>query len=160
MRGRKPKPTALKLIEGNPGKRAINAQEPVPPASLPDCPPHLTTEARAEWERLAEILNGIGLLTQVDRAAMAGYCQCWGRWVEAEQKLAETPPILRTPSGYIQQSPWLSIANRQLELMARYMTELGLTPASRSRLVVPMEEPWEFDEPVNKIVIRWEDSGL
>ena len=72
MRGRKPKPTALKLIEGNPGKRAINGQEPMPPASLPDCPQHLTTEARAEWQRLAEILNGIGLLTQVDRAAMAG----------------------------------------------------------------------------------------
>ena len=31
-------------------------------------------------------------------------------------------------------TPWLSIANKQLELMGRYMTELGLTPASRSRI--------------------------
>lgn len=160
MRGRKPKPTALKLIEGNPGKRAINTLEPVPPASLPDCPSHLMAEAKAEWRRLAEILNGIGLLTQVDRAAMAGYCQCWGRWVEAEQRLAETPPILRTPSGNIQQSPWLSIANKQLELMAKYMVDLGLTPASRSRLAVQMLDPCEFDNPVNEIIIRWEDGGL
>ena len=80
--------------------------------------------------------------------------------MEAEQRLAETPPILRTPGGYIQQSPWLSIANRQLELMARFMVELGLTPASRSRLAVQMQEPWEFDEPVTKIVFSWEDSGL
>ena len=42
--------------------------------------------------------------------------------------------MLKTPSGYVQQSPWLSVANKQLELMGRYMTELGMTPASRSRV--------------------------
>ena len=41
---------------------------------------------------------------------------------------------MKTPSGYVQQSPWLAIANKQLELMGRYMTELGMTPASRSRV--------------------------
>jgi hypothetical protein len=78
---------------------------------------------------------------------MAAYCQCYGRWVEAEQKLTETPPILRLPSGYIQQSPWLTISNKQLELMVKYMSELGLTPASRSRLAIQMHagpKPWEF----------------
>ena len=90
-RGRKPKPTAVKLMDGNPGKRRINGAEPKPPRSLPDCPAHLSAEAKAEWHRLAKSLNGIGLLTQVDRATMAGYCQCYGRWVEAELKLAETP---------------------------------------------------------------------
>ena len=125
MRGRIPKPTALKIAEGNPGKRKINGQEPKPAGSLPDCPNHLSAEAKAEWNRIAASLNRIGLLTQVDRATMAGYCQCYGRWVEAELKLAETPAILRLPSGYIQQSPWLTIANKQLELMAKYMVELG-----------------------------------
>ena len=91
-RGRKPKPTALKIAEGNPGKRRINGNEPKPPGSLPDCPPHLSAVAREEWNRIAASLNRIGLLTQVDRTTMAGYCQCYGRWVEAEQKLAETLP--------------------------------------------------------------------
>lgn len=146
MRGRIPKPTALKIAEGNPGKRRINGQEPKPAGSLPDCPNHLSAEAKAEWNRIAASLNRIGLLTQVDRATMAGYCQCYGRWVEAELKLAETPAILRLPSGYIQQSPWLTIANKQLELMAKYMVELGLTPASRSRLAIQVHDgikPWE-----------------
>jgi P27 family predicted phage terminase small subunit len=156
MRGRKPKPTALKLMDGNPGKRGINHSEPKPPGSLPDCPRHLSEEARAEWHRIAESLNVIGLLTQVDRATMAAYCQCWGRWVEAEEKLANTPAILRTPAGYIQQSPWLSIANKQLELMARYMTELGLTPASRSRLASYSQAT---TEPVNKIELVWVFEG-
>ena len=63
------------------------------------------------------------------------YCRAWGRWVEAEERLRETPPLVKTPSGYIQQSPWLTIAHKQLELMGRYMVELGLTPAARSRVM-------------------------
>ena len=73
--------------------------------------------------------------------------------MEAERKLAETPVILKTPAGYVQPSPWLAIANKQLELMARFMAELGLTPSSRSRLAIVIpngpklwEDPddWEF----------------
>ena len=58
----------------------------------------------------------------------------YGRWLEAERKLQETPALVKTPLGYVQQSSWLNIANRQMELMGRYMAEIGLTPASRSRL--------------------------
>lgn len=137
MRGRKPTPTPLRLIDGNPGKRAINRREPQPPTGLPTCPAHLSPTAKAEWNRLARSLNGVGLLTQADRAALAAYCQAYGRWVEAERRLAETPTLLKTPSGYVQQSPWLSVANKQMELMARFMAELGLTPSARSRLALP-----------------------
>jgi P27 family predicted phage terminase small subunit len=148
VRGRKPKPTHLKLIEGNPGKRPINGAEPKPPGGQPTCPAHLSPTAKAEWKRLASDLNAIGLLTLIDRAALATYCQSYGRWVEAERKLTETPPLLKTPAGYVQQSPWLTIANKERELMARYMTELGLTPSSRSRLAIHIPtgtKPGEFD---------------
>ena len=145
MRGRKPKPTRLKLLDGNPGKRPIG-REPQPPQSQPSCPAHLSPSAKAEWKRLAKSLNKVGMLTQADRAALAAYCQCYGRWVEAERKLKETPTLLKTPAGYVQQSPWLSISNKQLELMGKYMAELGLTPSSRTRLGVTMSnrrKPWE-----------------
>jgi P27 family predicted phage terminase small subunit len=153
MRGRKPKPTKLKLIEGNPGKRPIRGDEPRPPSSQPTCPAHLSPTAKAEWKRLAQSLHKIGMLTQVDRAVLAAYCQAYGRWVEAERKLAETPVLLKTPAGYVQPSPWLAIANKQLELMAKFMAELGLKPSSRSRLAIQIPtrpKPWEFgrqDEP-------------
>ena len=87
------------------------------------------------------------MLTQVDRAALAAYCQCYGRWVEAERKLTETPAILKTPAGYVQPSPWLAISSKQLELMAKFMVEIGLTPSSRSRLAISIPtrpKPWEF----------------
>jgi P27 family predicted phage terminase small subunit len=147
MRGRKPKPTRLKVIEGNPGHRPINGREPRPPQSQPSCPAHLSPTAKAEWKRLAQTLNKIGILTQVDRAALAAYCQSYGRWVEAERKLAETPVLLKTPAGYVQPSPWLAIASKQLELMAKFMAELGLTPSARSRLAIRMPtgpKPWEW----------------
>lgn len=148
MRGRKPKPTALKRLEGNPGKRPINGREPQPPGSVPTCPSHLSPTAKAEWKRLAKVLNRIGVLTQIDRAALAAYCQAWGRWVEAEKKLAETPALLKTPAGYVQQSPWLTIAAKQQELMLKFMGELGLTPSARTRLAVQVPtgpKPWEYD---------------
>lgn len=101
---------------------------------LPRCPGHLNPAAATEWRRIARALQSAGVLTTFDRAALAAYCQAWGRWVEAEERLRETPPLVKTPSGYVQQSPWLLIANKQLELMGRYMVELGLTPAARSRV--------------------------
>jgi P27 family predicted phage terminase small subunit len=119
QRGGKPKPTAIRRLEGNPGNRAYNHDEPVPPSTLPDCPDHLNPEAQSEWHRLAQVLHQMGVLTFVDRAALAAYCQCYGRWVEAEEKLRVTPILLKTKTGYVQQSPWLSIANRQMELMGR-----------------------------------------
>lgn len=161
IRGRKPKPTAMRRAEGNPGKRGYNAAEPLPPDALRDCPPHLGAEARAEWDRLAETLWRMGVVTMVDRAALAAYCQSWGRWVEAEEKLRTTPMLLKTATGYVQQSPWLSIANKQLELMGRYMSELGITPAARSRvaaLAMPVA-----DDPVNKVafvVVYKGEDGL
>jgi P27 family predicted phage terminase small subunit len=64
----------------------------------------------------------------------AGYCQAYGRWVEAERKLKETPALLKMPSGYVQQNPRLTISNKQLELMHKYMSELGLSPVARTRV--------------------------
>ncbi|HEX2257470.1 MAG TPA: phage terminase small subunit P27 family [Afifellaceae bacterium] len=147
MRGRKPKATALKLIEGNPGKRPINSREPKPALSAPTCPAHLSSTAKAEWKRLARQLHVLGIISQLDRAALAAYCQAYGRWAEAENRLKETPTLIKLPSGYIQPSPWLAIANKQLELMHKYMGELGLSPASRSRVsAMPSlrPKPWEF----------------
>lgn len=71
------------------------------------------------------------------------------RYLAADEALNRIgPSILKMPSGYIQVSPWLTISNKQMDLMARYMTELGLTPSARSRFAVQMPsgpKPWDFD---------------
>ena len=89
-RGRKPKPTALKVLEGNPGKRPLNNKEPQPEKKAPRCPSWLEPEAKKEWKRMAKTLEAIGVLTQVDKAAYAGYCQAYARWKEREEFLSKT----------------------------------------------------------------------
>ncbi len=139
MRGRKPKPSSLRLVVGGAGQSQSMHRPPT-------CPSHLNPTAKAEWKRLATSLFQRGLIGEGDRAALAAYCQAYGRWVEAERKLSETPLLIKLPSGYIQQSPWLSIVNKQLEIMARFMSELGLSPVSRARVEVRPHlgpRPWE-----------------
>ncbi|AZQ67636.1 phage terminase small subunit P27 family [Silicimonas algicola] len=150
MRGPKPRPARPA------GKDDTHA---VTPDALPRCPAHLGPVARKEWRRLAAPLHKLGILTVADRAAFAAYCQAWERWVEAEEQLQKTPMLLKTPSGYVQQSPWLSIANKQMELMARYMAELGLTPSARRRV---MPEGIEANEPliIFKTVYEWEGKEI
>jgi P27 family predicted phage terminase small subunit len=144
MRGRKPKPAQLRVIEGgNDDGRGAAYTGP----KAPTCPAHLNPSAKAEWKRLGQQLFVRGIIGEGDRAALAAYCQAYGRWVEAERKLAETPLLIKLPSGYIQQSPWLAMANKQLEIMHKYMAELGLSPVSRSRVSIkrtPGPKPWEF----------------
>lgn len=161
IRGPKPKPTAIRRANGNPGKRGYNHAEPQPPAGVPDCPAHLNAAGRDEWDRLVHVLCDMGVVTSVDRAALAAYCQCYGRWVEAEEKLQTTPMLLKTATGYVQQSPWLSIANKQLELMGRYMTELGLTPASRSRVAAYVEALQEPDRvtKIEFVIVSTDETG-
>ncbi|MCD8108768.1 MAG: phage terminase small subunit P27 family [Clostridiales bacterium] len=134
-RGRKPTPTALKQLEGNPGKRPLNENEPVPQKKAPTCPKWLEPEAKKEWRRLAKQMEAIGILTEVDMAAFAGYCQAFARWKEAEEFISQHGTIVKTPSGYYQQLPQVSIAQTYLKIMNRFAEQFGLTPASRSRII-------------------------
>lgn len=89
-RGRKPKPTALKLLEGNPGKRQLNMNEPRLTQKIPpECPDWLEEEAQAEWNRLSETLFEMGILTDLDVAPFAAYCQAYARWREAEEFISQ-----------------------------------------------------------------------
>jgi P27 family predicted phage terminase small subunit len=136
MRGRRPKPTRVKILTGNPGKRPLNDQEPKPEAAIPDCPIELGPSARAEWDRLCRQLDKLKLLTDLDRAALAAYCGAYALWAEATSAIQKYGAMVKSPTGYPIQSPYVSIANRQTEIMMRIASEFGFTPASRSRISV------------------------
>ena len=138
MRGRKPKPSSIKDLEGNPGKRKVNDREPIPPDGIPDCPEFLNDEARAEWFRTAKVLTDMGLLTVADRSALAAYCVSYARWVQAEEQVKKFGTIVKSPEkNFPMKSPYLTVADQALENMRKLMVEFGLTPSSRSRIRVP-----------------------
>ncbi len=146
MRGRRPKPTRMKVLTGNPGKRPMNKHEPKPEPIVPDCPAELGPVARREWDRLANELGKLKILTALDRAALAAYCGAYALWAEATEAIQKYGTMVKSPSGYPIQSPYVSIANRQAEIMMRIASEFGFTPASRSRISTPIKtEPNLFD---------------
>lgn len=135
--GGKAKPTALKLLQGNPGKRPLNEAEPKPEPEIPSCPEHLDEEAQREWERMAGRLSDLGLLTGIDRAALAAYCLAWSRWVQAEEAVRETGLLLQSAKTMVfYQNPMVAIANRAQAEMRRWIQEFGMTPSSRSGMKV------------------------
>lgn len=134
MRGRKPKPTRLKKLAGNPGRHPLNDHEARIPASLPTCPRHLSREAKAEWKRLAQVLYKYGLLTEVDRGVLAALCQAYGRWVKAERVVTDKGLTTYNASGTPTISPHVRIARQAMEDYRRMAVEFGLTPSSRSRV--------------------------
>lgn len=141
MTGRKPKPTALKLLQGNPGNRPINKKEPKPKAQKPRAPTHLDDEAKKEWRRMSDKLFDLGLLTEIDKAALAAYCMAWSRWVQAELNIQKYGMVQLSPDKkWPVQSPYLPIANRAMEQMTKLLAEFGMTPSSRSRLQVDTGE--------------------
>lgn len=136
MRGRKPKPTKLKQLAGNPGHRALNSSEPQPP--VPERPPYaprfLNDDGKKEWRRVVGILMDLGLYTELDRTALAMYCQVYGRWVRMERELADEALVLVGTEGGLYQNPKLHVANKAWEQQRKILAEFGLTPSSRSRL--------------------------
>ena len=146
QRGRKPKPTELKMLEGNPGKRTLNKNEPKPVKKAPRCPSWLEEEAKKEWKRMGKILEQMGLLTDMDMAAFAGYCQAFARWKEAEEFITQHGTIVRTPNGYLQQVPQVSIAQTNLKIMLKFCEQFGLTPSARSRITGDKQESEPGDD--------------
>ncbi len=147
MRGRKPKPTRLKVITGNPGKRPLNLDEPTPEPAIPDCPPELSPAAQTEWHRLADEFGKLRVLTNLDRGTLAAYCSAYALWAEATAAIQKFGVMVKSPTGFPIQSPYVSIANRQAEIMLRISSEFGFTPASRGRISMPSEtEPDLFGQ--------------
>ena len=139
MRGRKPKPTADKILCGNPGRRPLNDSEPQPRRVLPACPSHLSREAKAEWRRMARDLYDAGLLTAVDRNALAMYCDYYATYVR-NKRLSEGNEVILTKDGNFIQHPALAVKNRAAEMMMKLGVEFGMTPSSRARIHVEKPE--------------------
>ena len=137
IRGPVPTPTALKVLRGNPGKRPLNKHEPKPRKKIPKCPEWMDEVAKTEWFRIVPELKKMGLLTSIDGAALEAYCAAYSRFVKAEQFIAKHGTVFKTPSGYIQQVPQVSIANNSMKVMRAFIQEFGLTPSSRARMTLP-----------------------
>jgi len=99
---------------------------------------------------MIKLLEPLGLVTQVDRAALAAYCQCYSEWVHANEVLEREGLTFSTPNGYVQQRPEVAIRQKARADMLRFAARFGLTPADRAGLSVPETHgPDEFERWLN-----------
>ncbi|MDP1650399.1 MAG: P27 family phage terminase small subunit [Rubrivivax sp.] len=119
------KPTALKKLAGNPGKRPLPAREPHPQGGAPTCPDWMPPDGRRQWEAVVPELDRLGVLTSVDIAIVEAFCSLYAEFV----------------AGMRAGKP---IKTNVVASMRVHAQELGLTPAARSKVSVP---PAAHDDP-------------
>lgn len=136
--GPKPTPTATKIIQGNPGQRPLNDDTlKVPPSE--DIRPTVTLSpiASREWNRIAPVLHSLGLLTDMDKVLLAGYCEAWSRYQEAQAILTSEGVLVLGYRGSMVKNPAIQVAKDALADVIRIATEFGMTPSSRGRMHIP-----------------------
>ena len=140
------KPTRLKIAQGNPGKRPLNTCEPQPESGDQGCPTWLDGEAKAEWRRVTKELDRLGLLTKVDRASLACYCQAWAEFYEAKRELKKHGSrTITTDKGFALNHPAVSRMNAAWKAIRAFAGQFGLDPASRSKLHAPAKNSDDDD---------------
>jgi P27 family predicted phage terminase small subunit len=108
---------------------------------LPKAPQHLSDEEKEKWKLTVRELHPLGLVTTIDKDALAMYCVIYVRWIKAEKMVRDKGEIIKTAAGNIIQNPYLSIANRALEQLNKLGAEFGMTPSSRSRVMTELINP-------------------
>ena len=146
MKGRRPKPTQVKLREGNVGHRRLDKNEPKPRPGAPTMPFKLSGRALAHWKRLVPIMLEMKVLTVADGDVLARYCSTLATWELAAAAVKRYGLFVMTrdeKTGQVAKK--LNPALRAQQDAARELRHLegetGLTPASRARLQVrPADE--------------------
>ena len=127
MPGRKPIPTALKILKGTARPHRINDKEPQVEVAKPQpAPVWLNSDAKKEWVRLFDLLTKSGVITDLDTSMLATFCQMWGEYI----------------AGFKSGDPVGVTHMTQMRLMA---AEFGLTPSSRSKVEAIIPESNEYD---------------
>jgi P27 family predicted phage terminase small subunit len=146
MRGRKPKPSYLRVLDGNAGHRPANPDEPVPVGNLEEqAPPEWMSETQKTGWRYAMKHAPPGLLKKLDRAVLTVWVVAESIHADAAQQVERLGSLLKGQSGIPYQNPYLAIMNKQAVIMMKACAEMGFTPSSRSRVKVEKPPPGTGD---------------
>lgn len=153
--GRPAKPTALKIAQGNPGKRPLNTQEPVPPAGIPTCPAYLSDEAKREWNRKAPDLVAMGLLSLIDDGTLGAWCEAISDLAEANKALkahfkAAKCYDITTDKGNLITHPAAYRKASAIAAIGRLSGKFGFSPSDRVGIKVEKQDRDEMSEFISR----------
>ena len=140
MAKRGPKPTPSKVLKLR-GSWLLNNRkdEPQPESGAPSCPSWVGTIGKREWKRITKQLEPLGLLTELDRVALALYCQAYDDYVTAKKEMdkEDMRPVVKTANYNYVQNPMVGVMNKAWQRVLKAAAEFGLTPSARTRISVP-----------------------
>lgn len=135
--GRRPKSTTRKELAGNPGKRALNKQEPqFTPITSAEPPEWFDDVARQMWETVIKELCNARVLYVTDLHNVVLFCSAFRNWHKAQEEIIERGVTVKTEFGP-KKNPAMTAANECMRQIATFGSLLGLDPASRQRLITP-----------------------
>lgn len=134
--GRKPKPTALKVVQGNAGKRALPKNEPPAEAlaEVPEAPEWMGVVASEIWSRIAPWLVATKIMAATDLHNLEAFCMAYQRWREAQDDIDMNGLVVPGARGGVVKNPACTVANESLRQVATFGSALGLDPSARARL--------------------------
>ena len=142
------KPTALKIAQGNPGRRAINKTEPKPTAGAPACPDWLDARAKSAWANIVPELLAVGVLTVADGMALQQLCEAYADWKSACEIIAAEGILSTDSQGNSRKHPAAQVKADADKRVRAWLVEFGLTPAARAKLsggksAADSADPWD-----------------
>ena len=159
QRGRKVKPAALKILQGNPGGRRIK-NEPKPAKKPPTCPNQLDAQAKKIWKKTAAVLLPLGLISSIDDAILVMYCQTFSIYLDIISDIKrdgafidipvkdKSGEVLRDFNSNIITEPVKNPRLTEFRLLGHQLriqsAELGMTPTARAHLSVPESDEDEM----------------
>jgi P27 family predicted phage terminase small subunit len=138
MPGRTPKPSGLRLVQGNPGKRPPPPNEPDPEYLADLSAPTMLSPAQAEiWNNLAPALRANKLLTVLDVQALMLLCIALQQHQFATNEIGDNKLIMKNAeTGAFSPSPWVIIQSMSFKRAKLLLDAFGMTPAARTRVAV------------------------
>ncbi len=134
-KGRKPKPTALKILQGNAGKRKLNHNEPNFSDVVDIEPPDWLDDLAVQmWQTIMPELLANKILTVADIHNVEAFCMAYARWRQAENEITRLGVLIMDDNGRYSKNPAFTVVNEAKKQMATFGGLLGLDPSSRTRL--------------------------
>lgn len=134
-RGPRPKPTEQKILQGNPGKRALNKRQPKPATPVKK-PRGMGKVQKRFWDEHATELERLQVLTGVDVPAMQLAAEHYAIAILAAKELQETGLTVEGKDG-AKKNPVAQIFKDNALAFKSFAVEFGMTPSSRTRLKIP-----------------------
>lgn len=150
-RGPAPKPTRLRLIDGD-KKSRFNTDEPVARQGTLEPPGDMSLEVRAVWDRVAAELEAMQLAAPADVDSLRCYCEAVVDHEHASAVVAASNVVIRGINGGLVRNPAVVVQLQAAETIRKFAQEFGLTPSGRTRIRVEEATGRAYDSETNPYI--------